>query len=318
MVTDRRLTLSDSISRYVIDLAEGLTKKNKLVIVCTTREVKREDYKFGLPIKIINGLPDPKLPGIWHFHLTFSLRRHTRFLFENIQILKDKSLVTLHVTPEYAKQMGQEKEMKFILENLSKHSVWITVFSNYAKYQLKKYGLEKIFVVYPGLNLNRYSKFLAAAKNKKKQILVVASNPDSTFVKKIKGFDLVEIIRKKLKAYQFEEVINLSFEEYLYKMAESQYYIALSAVEHYGFSIIDAFNLFTLPLYCNDGGLTEAVYGNGYPILVKNHKVLFPNKFEYCQSVVLNNFVFSQSQHSIEKHLKNLEFAYRLVLNGRK
>jgi hypothetical protein len=44
--------------------------------------------------------------------------------------------------------------------------------------------------------------------------------------------------------------------------------LALSKLEHYGLVIIDAYSLFTIPLYNNEEGLTEAVYGDGKPIII--------------------------------------------------
>jgi len=314
-ITDRRLTLSDSIARYLIDVAEGFNFFGQKAVICSTEEVKREDYSLPNEVEYLSELPSLSTKGIWHFHLTFSIREHTRFFLKNIQKLKGKTIVTLHVTPEYALKMGQEKEMKLILGTILKHSVKVLVFSNYAKCELKKYGLKKVWVVYPGLNLRRYSKYLKQIKNKKRQILVVASNPDALFVNKIKGFLLVKNLEKRLKNYHFEKVVNLPFEEYLKKMAESEYYLALSSVEHYGFAIIDAYNLFTLPLYVNEGGLTEAVDGHGFPIVIEdNHRFLLPKAFKYDNLMVKNNFDFAKIQYSLERHLESLKMAYSLLL----
>lgn len=313
LITDRNLTLDDSVSRYIIDLAEELLKKGRRVLIFTTKEVKKQNYHL-LPSSVVKkGLPAIKTNGIYHFHLTFSLRKHSHYLLNNLEELNKKSLVTLHVTPEYALKMGQKEEMEVITRNLAQNEILVHVFSNYAKYELKKYGVAKVLVIYPGLNLNRYSKFLRHAKVKKEQILLVASNPDEVFVQKVKNFCLLSKIKEKYKNYCFKKVINNSFDKYLTKMAQSKFLAALSNVEHYSFSIIDAYNLFTIPIYNNNGGLTEAVYGNGISFLENGNKITMPKNLKYDGITAKDNYVFSQSVHSIEKHLNHIECLYSLI-----
>ncbi len=312
-ITDRNLTLSDSVSRYIIDLSEALAKGGFNVTIFSSSEAKRSDYVLPQNVNFSNEMPDPADRAIFHFHLTYTIRAHTQFLFDNVSQLKNKSIVTLHVTPEYAIQMVQQASMIKILSFISEQSLLVQVFSNYSKYDLKKYGLNRVAVVYPGLNLSRYQEYLPFTKQKKRQILVVASNPDALFVRNIKGFNFIETIKKTYPDIKVKEVINLSFSEYLKAMAESEFYIALSKLEHYGLAIIDAYNLFTIPIYSNEGGLTEAIYGNGIPIYTEGTKVFLPKKLPYTEIDARYNYLFSQTEHTIEKHMKNMLSVYELI-----
>lgn len=312
LITDRNLTLSDSISRYTIDLGEGLTKAGFDVTIFSTEEAKRKDYVLENGVKYISGLPRIGEGAIFHFQFTFSQRLHTEFLLDNLEKLKGKSVVTLHVTPEYAEIMDQKKEMETILKGLSYANIPVLTFSNYAKYDLKRFMIGNCRVIYPGLNLDRYKKFLRDSTKKEKQILIVSSNPESVFVQKVKGFNFLKIIKNKYKDFKIQEVVNLSFNDYLQQMAKSQFYVALSEIEHYGFAIIDAYNLFTIPIYLNEGGLTEAVYGNGVPISVNNDVVL-PKTLSYNMQITRENYAFSVSEHSIEKHIKNMVSLYKTI-----
>jgi len=313
LITDRQPTLSDSISRYIIDLAEGFALGGKDVRIYTTAEAKREDYSLPSSVKFINGLPKVNEDAIYHFHLTFSIRSHTKFLIDNLAKLAKKSIVTLHVTPEYAEIMNQKKEMETILTALAYSGILVHSFSNYAKYDLKRFMISNCKVVYPGLNLGRYQKFLRHTIKKENEILVVASNPDSSFVKEVKGFNFLEVLEKKYKNMSIKRVVNLPFEEYLIQMAKAKFYVALSRIEHYGLAIIDAYNLFTIPIYSNEGGLTEAIYGNGVPIFV-NGNIVMPEKLDYNPSTARENLAFSMSEHTIEKHIRNMENLYDTLI----
>jgi len=317
IITDRNLSYSDSVARYIIDLANALTPWYKVTVYSTNstkaNHKRNGDFKPDFSFCLKNGLPSPNDQTIFHFHLTFTIREHTRYLIENTKVLKKKSVVTFHVDPEYALAMGQGENIKKVLEPLAQNDFLTYVFSNYSKSHFKKHGINKIWVLYPGLDLKIYDKY--KTHKKLDQALFIASNPDNRFVRKIKGHSLLPMVRNLIGfKYKVVSKVDVPFNDYLELMAKSKFYLALGEYEHYGFAIIDAFNLGTIPIYNNKAGLTESVYARGIPLFVQNPKILNKESdFSYDFGLVSNNHMASQIIHDIDNHVAKVLYLYKLI-----
>lgn len=318
IITDRDINHSESIARYVIDLASALTAYFDVTVYTTNESTKvnwnnkKNNTKF--PFKLANQLPSAKDDAIFHFHLTFSIRKHVKYLIKNIEELKQKTVVTFHVDPQCAIAMKQKKNVNKILKPLIDKDILIYVFSNYSKTLFEQYNVKKIWVLYPGLDLSIYDKFKSISK--KDQILFIVSSPENQFVNKIKGGNLLPEVKKLLNSkYKVVVKNNLHFDEYLNLLAQSKFYLALGEYEHYGFSIIDAFNLGAIPIYNNKGGLTEAVDGRGFPLFIYKKKALNWDRkeFNYDIGLVSNNYASSQIIHDIKHHIQGVMKIYKLI-----
>ncbi len=316
LVTDRALGYSDSVARYVIDLSREMTKRYRSVTIFSTNEKqipKSEGDNVG-DLTTEFKLPIYNSNCIYHFHLTFSVRKHTRMLVNRIGEFGKRSVVTFHVDPRYARLVGQGESIRYILDPIIKHNVPVYVFSNYSKSNFEREGVNNIWTITPGLDLGIYRQYNHRFQ-KINQVMFLASNPKKKFVNDCKNAKLLPIIKKQLGSYKIVRCINRSFDDYMIEMAKSKYYLAIGEYEHYGFAIIDSFNLGVVPIFVNSGGLTESVHNRGIPIYLKSGDLYaIQKKLEYNLDTISDNYCYSKLVHNLDIHGKQVEALYRSVV----
>ena len=182
------LKVKTGIGNYTENLLKGLVnnEQNDYVgIIYTLLESKKEDIEKislkNLNYKNCKFLPYfyRKLNFLWKC-VPFSINFLTKLNFDiyhsfDIRIpykIKGKLIITIHdlipfLFPEYMNNINKDKFLEYINNNAKRADLIITV-SEYSKKEILKYldvSEDKIRIVSPGIDLNKYSKSYFEEKN---------------------------------------------------------------------------------------------------------------------------------------------------------
>lgn len=348
------LKVKTGIGNYTENLLKGLVnnEQNDYVgIIYTLLESKKEDIEKislkNLNYKNCKFLPYfyRKLNFLWKC-VPFSINFLTKLNFDiyhsfDIRIpykIKGKLIITIHdlipfLFPEYMNNINKDKFLEYINNNAKRADLIITV-SEYSKKEILKYldvSEDKIRIVSPGIDLNKYSKSYFEEKNSVKIkyklpenfiLFLGALEPKKNIVNIIKGFEKykkdfkdkeTKLIIAGGKGWKYEEIFetyenskikeDIIFIGYideedkipLYKL--SRLFVFPSLYEGFGMPVLEAMAAGTPVITSNISSLPEVV-GDG--------------------AILINPYSIEEISNAINKILNdNEEVVKQMIIKGK-
>lgn len=318
------LKVKTGIGTYTENLVKGLVTNGKndyIGIIYTLLEKNKKVPLVSFDYKECKFLPYfyQKLDFFWK-KIPFSINSLINLDFDiyhsfDIRIphkVKGKIIITIHdlipfLFPEYMNNIDKNKFLKYINNNVQRADLIITV-SEYSKKEILKYldtSKDKIRIVSPGINLDKYSKNYFEERNKIKVkynlsenfiLFLGALEPKKNIINIIKGFERykenindkeIKLVIAGGKGWKYEEIFTyyekskikkeIIFLGYideedkipLYKL--SKLFIFPSLYEGFGMPVLEAMAAGTPVITSNVSSLPE-VAGKG-AILINPYSV---------------------------------------------